>query len=83
MTIMIESSRTFLWTEYARVGCGVFSTQGTDPRAWDLLPDRFSGNAEAVALLKRVKEDKKLFEERMKVYYEDDALKTILATGGQ
>jgi hypothetical protein len=40
MTIMIESSRTFLWTEYARDGCGTLHSQGTDPKVWDKLPVR-------------------------------------------
>lgn len=35
---MIESSRTFLWTEYARGGCGTLHSQGTDPKVWDKLP---------------------------------------------
>ncbi|TIA71573.1 Homogentisate 1,2-dioxygenase [Aureobasidium pullulans] len=78
MTIMVESSRTFLWTEYARVGCGTINTRGTDPKVWDTLPDRFSNNPEAKALLKRVKEDKKLMEERSKVYFDDGALKELL-----
>lgn len=38
MTIMVESSRSFLFTEYARTGCGTFKDQGTDPRVWDALP---------------------------------------------
>lgn len=38
MTIMIESSRSFLFTEYARAGCGTFKNQGTDPKVWDALP---------------------------------------------
>ena len=38
MTIMVESSRSFLFTEYARTGCGTFKNQGTDPRVWDALP---------------------------------------------
>ena len=38
MTIMVESSRSFLFTEYARTGCGTFKDQGTDPKAWDALP---------------------------------------------
>lgn len=38
MTIMVETSRTFLWTEYARVGCGTLHPQGTDPGVWDKLP---------------------------------------------
>ncbi|TKX26963.1 homogentisate 1,2-dioxygenase-1 [Elsinoe australis] len=78
MTIMIESSRTFLWTEYARVGCGTLHTQGTNPKVWDILPDRFSENPEAKALLKRVQEDKKIKEERDRVYYEDDALAKLV-----
>lgn len=78
MTIMIETSRTLLWTEYARKGCGTLSQQATDPKAWDLLPDHFSNNPEAQALLKRVKEDKKLFEERSRVYYDDSVLKEVM-----
>lgn len=38
MTIMVESSRSFLFTKYARGGCGTFKDQGTDPRVWDALP---------------------------------------------
>ena len=38
MTIMVESSRTFLWTEYARTGCGCLSQISTDPKMWDKLP---------------------------------------------
>ena len=38
MTIMVESSRTFLWTEYARTGCGCLSQVSTDPKMWDKLP---------------------------------------------
>lgn len=38
MTIMVESSRSFLFTEYARFGCGVFNDKGTDPKVWDALP---------------------------------------------
>ncbi|KAF2157474.1 Homogentisate 1,2-dioxygenase [Myriangium duriaei CBS 260.36] len=79
LTIMIESSRTFLWTEYARVGCGTLHTQGTNPRVWDVLPDNFSNDPEAKALLKRVKEEKKLRAERDRVYYEDDKLAELLA----
>jgi hypothetical protein len=40
MTIMVESSRTFLFTEYARNICGVMHNQGTDPKVWDNLPVR-------------------------------------------
>jgi hypothetical protein len=35
---MVESSRSFLFTEYARGGCGTFHNQGTDPKVWDVLP---------------------------------------------
>lgn len=35
---MVESSRSFLFTEYARGGCGTFHDQGTDPKVWDVLP---------------------------------------------
>lgn len=38
MTIMLESARTFLWTEYARTGCGCLSAISTDPGVWDKLP---------------------------------------------
>lgn len=38
LTIMVESSRLFLWTEYARKGCGTISTAGTDYKVWDALP---------------------------------------------
>lgn len=78
MTIMIESSRLFLWTEYARSGCKCVNLNGVDPKVWDILPDRFSDNAEARMLLKRVKEDKKIREEREKVFYDDAALQALI-----
>jgi len=58
MTIMVESSRSFLFTEYARSGCGVFKDQGTDPRAWDALPDKFSAYPNIQEILRQVKKDK-------------------------
>ncbi|KUJ09445.1 homogentisate 1,2-dioxygenase [Mollisia scopiformis] len=73
MTIMIESSRTFLFTEYARTGCGTLHTQGTDPRAWDKLPDKFSTYPGIKDLLARVKEDKASAKERLE-YYHDPAI---------
>lgn len=38
LTIMIESSRLFLFTEYARKDCGVMDEHGTDYRVWEALP---------------------------------------------
>ncbi|KAJ4345468.1 uncharacterized protein N0V89_011599 [Didymosphaeria variabile] len=69
LTIMVESSRLFLWTEYARTGCGTISTQGTDPKVWDALPDRFSANSKAKELLARLKEDKIAEKKRLAPYY--------------
>lgn len=37
---MIESSRLFLFTEYARTGCGTIDTHGTDYKVWEALPVR-------------------------------------------
>ncbi|CZR63056.1 probable homogentisate 1,2-dioxygenase [Phialocephala subalpina] len=73
MTIMIESSRTFLFTEYARTGCGTLHTQGTDPKAWDKLPDKFSSYPGIKELLQRVRDDKKAAKERLE-YYHDPAI---------
>ena len=82
MTIMVETSRTFLWTEYARSGCGTINTRGTDPKVWDILPDRFSGNAEAKVLLERVREDRKIREERERVFFDDEALAELVRQRG-
>jgi hypothetical protein len=38
---MIESSRLFLFTEYAREGCGTIETHGTDYKVWEALPVGF------------------------------------------
>jgi homogentisate 1,2-dioxygenase len=35
---MIESSRLFLFTEWARKGCGVIDEHGTDYKVWEALP---------------------------------------------
>jgi len=58
MTIMVESSRTFLFTEYAREICGVLHKQATDYRVWDNLPDRFSAHPLTKQLLERAAKDK-------------------------
>jgi homogentisate 1,2-dioxygenase len=42
LTIMVESSRLFLWTEYARKGCGVIEEHGTDYKVWEALPVSYS-----------------------------------------
>jgi homogentisate 1,2-dioxygenase len=69
MTIMIESSRTFLFTEYARKICGVIHTQGTDPKAWNKLPDHFSAHPLTKKLLSRVREDKAKQREATDYYH--------------
>ncbi|KAF2454134.1 RmlC-like cupin domain-containing protein [Lineolata rhizophorae] len=79
MTIMVETSRTFLFTEYARKGCGTIHTQGTDPKVWDKLPDRFSAHPETAKLLARVKEDKAELKRRVEAYHAVDLLPGIAA----
>ncbi|RDL29912.1 putative homogentisate 1,2-dioxygenase [Venustampulla echinocandica] len=76
MTIMIESSRTFLFTEYARSGCGTLSQTSTDPKVWDKLPDKFSSYPGIKELLQRVKDDKKAQQERVE-YYHDPSIGRI------
>ncbi|EPE26306.1 RmlC-like cupin [Glarea lozoyensis ATCC 20868] len=70
MTIMVESSRTFLWTEYARTGCGCLSQQSTDPKVWDKLPDKFSAYPGIKDLLQRVKDDKAEEKRRTEFYHD-------------
>ncbi|KAJ4249152.1 hypothetical protein NW762_012487 [Fusarium torreyae] len=72
MTIMIETSRTFLFTEYARKDCGVIHTQGTDPHVWDKLPDRFSANPKVKVMLQRLKEENKAEQARLDYYHNID-----------
>jgi hypothetical protein len=48
---MIESSRLFLFTEYARKGCGTIETHGTDYKVWDALPVYFRSLYSYVSLL--------------------------------
>lgn len=74
MTIMVESSRTFLFTEYARKICGVIHTQGTDPKVWDRLPDRFSAHPLTKELLARVAEDKAQQRKAADYYHSVDLL---------
>ncbi|KAH7068457.1 RmlC-like cupin domain-containing protein [Paraphoma chrysanthemicola] len=69
LTIMVESSRLFLFTEYARKGCGVIDEHGTDYKVWEALPDRFSANKRAQELLARIKEDKHAEKRRLAPYY--------------
>ncbi|KAF5002063.1 hypothetical protein FDECE_10742 [Fusarium decemcellulare] len=72
MTIMIETSRTFLFTKYARKDCGVIHTQGTNPRVWDKLPDHFSTNPRIKALLERIKEEKAAARSQADYYHNID-----------
>jgi homogentisate 1,2-dioxygenase len=72
MTIMVESSRTFLFTEYAREICGVINTQGTDPKVWDRLPDYFSSHPLTKELLARVAKDKSKCREATDYYHSVD-----------
>ncbi|KAJ5084688.1 hypothetical protein NUU61_009267 [Penicillium alfredii] len=74
MTIMIESSRSFLFTEYARTGCGTFKNQGTDPKVWDALPDKFSSYPHIQDILKQVKADNEARRQRLDTYYDDARL---------
>jgi len=75
MTIMVETSRTFLFTEYARTICGTIHTQGTDPKVWDVLPDHFSAHPETKKLLARLKEEKAAEKKRVDYYHNLDLLK--------
>jgi homogentisate 1,2-dioxygenase len=45
LTIMVESSRLFLFTEYARKGCGVIDEHGTDYKVWEALPVSVTGES--------------------------------------
>ncbi|KAL2205509.1 Homogentisate 1,2-dioxygenase [Sarocladium strictum] len=61
MTIMIETSRTLLFTKWAREDCGTLHTQGTNPEVWAKLPDNFSAHPLTKKLLDQVKESKANF----------------------
>lgn len=74
MTFMLESSRTFLFTEYARKTCGVLHEQGTDPKVWDALPDRFSAHPLTKKLLARVAEDNMRRRKAADYYHSVDLL---------
>ncbi|KAI2911865.1 hypothetical protein CBS147371_7787 [Aspergillus niger] len=74
MTIMVESSRSFLFTEYARTGCGTFKAQGPDPKVWDALPDKFSAYPNIKEILSQVKADKEALKKQLEAYYDDKTL---------
>ncbi|KAL6234028.1 hypothetical protein BDW75DRAFT_251700 [Aspergillus navahoensis] len=79
MTIMVESSRSFLFTEYAVSGCGVFKSQGTDPSVWDALPDRFSNYPGIRGILDAVKQDRQERKGRLEVFYDDERLAELVS----
>ncbi|EEU40126.1 uncharacterized protein NECHADRAFT_32303 [Fusarium vanettenii 77-13-4] len=79
MTIMVESSRTFLFTEYARKICGVLHSQGTDYKVWERLPDRFSAHPLTKQLLARVAQDKANSKKATDYYHSLDLLKGATA----
>lgn len=72
---MVESSRTFLFTEYARKICGVLHSQGTDYKVWERLPDRFSAHPLTKQLLARVAQDKANSRKAADYYHSLDLLK--------
>ncbi|RFU27847.1 hypothetical protein B7463_g8489, partial [Scytalidium lignicola] len=74
MTIMVETCRTLLFTEYALKICGVVHTQGTDPKVWDNLPDHFSSHPLTKQLLARVKEEKEAEKKRIEYYHSLDLI---------
>ncbi|RAK93934.1 homogentisate 1,2-dioxygenase [Aspergillus costaricaensis CBS 115574] len=74
MTIMVESSRSFLFTEYARSGCGTFKNQGPDPELWDALPDKFSAYPNIKKIHSQVKSDEEAWKKQLEAYYDDDWL---------
>ncbi|KAL4911315.1 hypothetical protein BDW74DRAFT_164850 [Aspergillus multicolor] len=80
MTIMVESSRSFLFTEYAVSGCGVFKSQGTDPRVWDALPDKFSSYPNIRGILAAVKKEKQERKKRLDAWYDDERLAELAGT---
>lgn len=89
LTIMVESSRLFLWTEYARTGCGTIETRGTDYKVWDALPVSAQYNHHHIAKAKmhfridfqETREPKSCSLEQRKTSLprSDDSLLTILA----
>ncbi|KAJ5460934.1 homogentisate 1-2-dioxygenase [Penicillium daleae] len=54
LTFMLESCRSLLFTEWALKDCGVLVAEDIPESAWDLLPDRFGQNEEAIRLLKEM-----------------------------
>ncbi|RSM02754.1 hypothetical protein CDV31_010793 [Fusarium ambrosium] len=80
MTIMVESSRTFLFTEYARKICGVLHSQGTDYKVWERLPDRFSAHPLTKQLLARAAQDKANSRKAADYYHSLDLLKDAAPT---
>ncbi|PHH65599.1 hypothetical protein CDD81_2034 [Ophiocordyceps australis] len=76
MTFMIESSRTLLFTKWARQDCGVFDNHSIDPQVWKKLPDRFSTNPEVRKLLQRRKEEAEKEIERLNYYHNVTLLDT-------
>ncbi|KAL3426720.1 homogentisate -dioxygenase [Phlyctema vagabunda] len=82
MTIMVETSRTMLWTEYARNGCKCIHLNGTDPKVWDRLPDHFSADPLSKKLLEIVKQNKKDAKELREVLLDDMKLKNLFLQNG-
>ncbi|KAK4938192.1 hypothetical protein LTR10_021351 [Elasticomyces elasticus] len=54
LTIMLESCRSLLFTNWAMKKTGVFASEDVPESAWDVVPDKFSQNEEAMKLLKAI-----------------------------
>ncbi|KAL1884611.1 hypothetical protein Plec18167_002201 [Paecilomyces lecythidis] len=71
---MLESSRSFLFTEYATGQCGVFDGKGVNPEAWSVIPDKFSSYQNIRSILQKAKDERIASKARMDTYYDDDKL---------
>ncbi|KAH6980601.1 homogentisate 1,2-dioxygenase [Ilyonectria sp. MPI-CAGE-AT-0026] len=54
MTIMLESCRSLLFTDWAMTGSRVLAAEDIPLSAWDLAPDRFGDDKEAQRLLQEL-----------------------------
>jgi homogentisate 1,2-dioxygenase len=67
---MFESSRSYMYTDYALSGCGTHRIESSKPEDFAALPDRFSAVPGIKRLLASASAEKEMQQEQRNKYYQ-------------
>jgi homogentisate 1,2-dioxygenase len=66
---MVESSRSYMYTDYALSGCGTHRIESSKPEDFAALPDRFSAVPGIKKLLASANSEKEIQKRQRDKYY--------------